>query len=243
MLLPKPEDALHLSWMYTLLTAIADDTYLASTLKFKGGTCAAMQEWLDRFSVDLDFELESAESIPKVQQHLSTIFAKKNLIIDDQSKKVPQYFLKYPNKTGKRNTLRIDITYPCQKENTYEKVRFTDIDRILTCQTQSTMAAQKMLCIQDRFARTGGIAGRDIYDLHHFLFEGFEYATSIIEKSSKKKIKPFIKGLIIFLEKKLTQIIIDQDLNTLLPPEKFQKTRKNLKNEILMLLKIELKKW
>jgi len=36
--------------------SIYDDPILTDNLYFKGGTCAAMLGYLDRFSVDLDFD-------------------------------------------------------------------------------------------------------------------------------------------------------------------------------------------
>jgi len=55
--LPNPKDILHRGQMYKLLIEIADSASLSQGLIFKGGTCAAMQGCLDRFSVDLDFDL------------------------------------------------------------------------------------------------------------------------------------------------------------------------------------------
>ncbi|HIP71371.1 MAG TPA: hypothetical protein EYH05_08260, partial [Anaerolineae bacterium] len=49
--------AKHRIQLTRLLTEILDDPYLAASLYFKGGTCAAMLGYLDRFSVDLDFDL------------------------------------------------------------------------------------------------------------------------------------------------------------------------------------------
>ena len=40
----------------------------------------------------------------------------------------------------------------------------------------------------------------------------------------------------------ITQKIIDQDINFLLPPQKFQQIRKNLKNETLMFLRDEIER-
>ncbi len=49
-------DNIHKAWLYRVLEGIASDKYLPSVLYFKGGTCASMLGWLDRFSVDLDFD-------------------------------------------------------------------------------------------------------------------------------------------------------------------------------------------
>lgn len=43
-----------------------------------------------------------------------------------------------------------------------------------------------------------------------------------------------------FIDKKITQTLIDQDLNTLLPIDTFTKIRKHLKNESIMFLENEI---
>jgi len=46
--------------------------------------------------------------------------------------------------------------------------------------------------------------------------------------------------LVELIEKKVTQTVINEDLNTLLPPEKFRMIRKSLKAEVLAMLKSEI---
>lgn len=237
MLLPKPTDAVHKAWLFRLLSAISDDTFLVGNLMFKGGTCASMRGIIDRFSVDLDFDLISREDIDEVRQRLENIFKKLGLEIKDKSKNVPQYFLKYENKIGHRNTLKLDITFPPPKSNDYEPVRFTEIDRIINCQTVPTMFSNKLVAIMERFEKFGTIAGRDIFDVHTFFINGFKYKPEIIEERTGGSVKIFMKELIVFIEKNVTQTVIDQDLNTLLPKEKFSRVRLVLKKEVLMFLK------
>ncbi|GAH55541.1 unnamed protein product, partial [marine sediment metagenome] len=48
--------------------------------------------------------------------------------------------------------------------------------------------------------------------------------------------------LIDFINTHITQTVIDQDLNVLLPPAVFKIIRKSLKSETILLLKDELKR-
>lgn len=191
--------------MYKILTAIADDSFLAGNLRFKGGTCAAMRGLIDRFSVDLDFDLLDQKHNIATQKHLEQIFKK----------------------------LELDITFPPPKNNDYEPVTLIEIDRILHCQTIPTMFANKLVSITDRYHKHGSIAGRDIFDIHTFFVKGFEFKEEIILERTGKTAAEFLKELKRFIEKHFTQTIIDQDLNTLLPYEKFKKLRKLLKQEVL----------
>jgi predicted nucleotidyltransferase component of viral defense system len=240
MILPKQSDSVHKAWLYRLLSAIADDSFLTANLRFKGGTCASMMGIIDRFSIDLDFDLIDSAVVPKLRVCLEKIFKKLDLKIEDQSKKVPQYFLKYGSATGGRNTLKIDITFPPPKNNEYEPVRFTEIDRIIHCQTIPTMFANKLVTVMERFEKFGSIAGRDIFDIHTFFMKGFRYKPEIIEERTGKTVLKFIRTLIDFIGEKVTQTVIDQDLNTLLPPENFRKMREILKSEVLMFLMGEI---
>ena len=95
-ILPSPKDAVHKAWMYRTLSAICDQAGLAAVLRFKGGTCAAMRGFLDRFSVDLDLDYIGKEKdLAGARQGLEKVFAQLNLEIKDKSALTPQYFLKY----------------------------------------------------------------------------------------------------------------------------------------------------
>lgn len=236
MVLPKKTDALHLAWMYRILSAIADDALLSSFLRFKGGTCAAMRGIINRFSVDLDFDLLDEKE--KVSKHLEGLFKKLGLEVKDKSKVVPQYFLRYP-KTDEnpRNIIKIDVTFPPAKHDTYEPVRFAEIDRILHCHTIPTMFAHKLIALIGRWERTGTLASRDLYDIHTFFLKGYEYDKDIIREIRGIDASVFLTELSGFIEKHVTQALIDQDLNVLLSLQEFQRIRKTLKQETLMLLK------
>jgi predicted nucleotidyltransferase component of viral defense system len=238
MILPKKSDALHLAWMYRLLGAVADDAFATSLLRFKGGTCAAMRGMINRFSVNLDFDLIDGKEKTDLSKHLESIFKKLGLEIKDKSKLMPQYFLRYP-KTDEspRSIIKIDVTFPPAKYDRYEPVRFSEIDRILHCQTIPTMFARKLITLIARWERTGTFASRDLFDIHTFFIKGYEYDEKIIHEVRGAEVSVFFTELCDFINRHVTQSLIDQDLNVLLAPREFQRIRKILKQETLMLLK------
>lgn len=235
-MLPKPSDAIHKAWLYRVLSTIADTQFLVAELRFKGGTCAAMRGILDRFSIDLDFDLLNPAKMLNVRSSLEDLFKKLGLEIKERSKNPPQYFLKYENKESQRNTLEFDVTFPAPKHNDYEPVRFVEIDRILYCHTIPTMFANKLVAAIERFTKYGSIAGRDIFDMHTFFLKGYTYKPEIIEERTGLRPQEFMKKLRNFIEEHITQTVIDQDLNVLLSPKQFHKIRKTLKQEVLMFL-------
>ena len=243
MILPSPKDAIHKAWLYRLLAEIYDDPLLANNLYFKGGTCAAMLGYLDRFSVDLDFDFAgNIEDVAGVKKNLEKVFTALDLEIKDQSRKVPQYFLKYPAGNSERNTIKLDVTLPPPKAKKYEPKEFIDIDRIINCQMIETMFANKLVALIDRYEKKEAIAGRDLYDIHHFFLQGFRYDREVIEERRNKPTPEFFRELLKFVQIYITETIINQDLNVLLTPEKFQKIRKILKSETMMFLKDELER-
>jgi len=243
MILPQSKDAVHKAWLYRVLTGIYDDAFLAGILAFKGGTCAAMLGYLDRFSVDLDFDFVGRQAeLPEARAHLETVFHGLGLTIRDQSKVVPQYFLKYEAQESGRNTIKIDVAVAPPKANTYEAKRFHEIDRVITCQTVETMMANKLVALIDRYERNEAIAGRDLYDIHYFFLRGYRYNEAVIRERTGKDTLRFFADLIAFIERRITDEIINQDLNTLLPYEKFSRIRTMLKRETLMFLRDEEKR-
>ena len=171
---------------------------------------------------------------------MEKVFSELGLEVKDKSKIVPQYFLKYPVPGGGRNTLKIDTTFPSPKSNVYKAARFAEIDRIIGCQTIETMFANKLVAIIDRREKRESLAGRDLYDIHHFFLQGYSYNSAVIKERRKISVKSYLKKLAGFIEKKFTEKIITQDLNLLLPPDKFQKIRKVIKRETLIFLKDEI---
>lgn len=234
----KTQDVLHKAWLYKILSAVYSDIYLAQNLYFKGGTCASMLGLLDRFSIDLDMDfVGKIEDMPALRERLEKIWVELGLEIKDQSKNTIQYFLKYPNTTGDRNTVAIDAVFPVPKANVYEAKKFIDIDRTIICQSVETMFANKLVAVLDRFEKHGAIAGRDIYDIQHFFSQGLSFNEAVIMERTGKNTKDFLVELIAFIEKHITEKILVQDLSNLLDADQLRKARKSLKQDTLIFLR------
>jgi len=118
---------------------------------FKGGTCAALLGWLDRFSVDLDFDYMAGKpGMTEVCGAMEDIFEELGLEIKDKSKTVPQYFLHYDTPRNERNTIKIDATFPPPKANQYQPMQIHEIGRVVTCQSKETWFANKLVAFIER---------------------------------------------------------------------------------------------
>jgi len=240
MILPKRKDAIHRGYMYRLLIEIADNTVLSKNLVFKGGTCAALLGKLDRFSVDLDFDILPKASANEVQTSFQKIFSLLNFEIKGQSKNAVQYVLKYSATEGDRNTLKLDVVNKPFENDVFGATFISDIQRYMLCQTIETQFAHKLVAVTDRYEKHGSIAGRDIYDIHYFFINQYNFNEKIITERTGLKHEEYIKKLINFIEKNVTEIVMNEDLNMLLPYEKFNAVRKSLKAEVMGMLKASI---
>lgn len=236
MLQTNKEQALHKSIMFRVLMNILDDSFLAQNMYFKGGTCASMLGYLDRFSVDLDFDISEKQLEPKIRVRLEEIFEQGGLEIKDKSKNTILYFLKYESPPNKRNTLKIDAVGTPYENNKYEKKLLAEINRFAICQTEETIFSNKLVALVDRYEKQNSIASRDLYDIHHFLQKGFDFIPDLIEERREVSAVEYLKYLIGFIQDEVTQTVINQDLNLLLDYDKFKSIRKTLKQETIALL-------
>ncbi|MDD4383188.1 MAG: nucleotidyl transferase AbiEii/AbiGii toxin family protein [Candidatus Shapirobacteria bacterium] len=236
----RPTDAIHKAYLLRTLTEIVDNPILSTSLYFKGGTCASMMGILDRFSVDLDFDLKVGADEKELRNEFHKIFKKLGFSLDQESKNALEFFLKYQNSPNQRNTLKIDALNFIVKSNVYTPVFLPEINRTVNCQNQESIFANKMVAVKDRWDRKKSIAGRDIYDIHYFFLKNLKYSEQIIIERTSLQVKEYLIYLRNFINEKVNQTLIDQDLNTLLPVENFNKIRKTLKEETLMFLDNEI---
>jgi len=225
-----------------LLVRLLDNQKIASNILFKGGTCSCMLGFLDRFSVDLDFDLKKGADKEELRRELYPIFKDLDLTIKDESKRALQFFLRYQAPADQRNTIKLEIIDNPFDSIDYRAQHLKDIDRTAVCQTLESIFANKLVALTDRYKKESSIAGRDVYDIHYFFSHGFDYKKEIIEERTKKSTLSYLKELRSFIDKKVTQKVINQDLNFLLPYKKFNAIRKILKTETLMLIDDEIKR-
>ena len=235
----RPEDALHKSYINRLLIEIIDRPALAHQLAFKGGTCASMLGYLDRFSVDLDFDKPKNAGLIELREEFHRVFEHLGFKITGEYDKVLFFELRYPNDPGRRNTLKVSCSDLVSHANQYRVLYFPEIDRLMKSQTIETMFANKLVAVTDRYEVHRAIAGRDIYDIHHFFLRGYSYHAAVIKERTGQDPRAYFSRLIGFIRGTVTQTIINEDLNTLLPPARFQQIRKILLPETLLFLEQE----
>ncbi len=233
----RKEDVFHKSQLNRLLIEIVDTPDLAAALAFKGGTCAAMLGRLDRFSVDLDFDLITSIDHASLRSRLTAIFSRLDLTLTKTFRQALFFQLRYPAaQPSQRHTLKVSFSDDPPRANDYKVEYLSEIDRLVRCQTVETMFANKLVAVTDRFARYKTVAGRDIYDIHHFFLQGYTYKPEIITERTGQSASDYLRSLTTHIRKYVTQRVIDEDLNTLLPPRQFRSLRKVILPETLHFL-------
>lgn len=242
MIVPQPKDAKHKIIMLRLLTEILENNYLANNLVFKGGTCAALRNVLDRFSVDLDFDLPAKSQSQAIREELYRIFAKLDLEIKDESPNYLQFFLKYDAPKYERNTLKLEINDQPSPNNVYEKVFLDEVNHMCNCHSLDTMFANKLFAAKERFLKNGKIAGRDFYDLHLFFYQGLKVNVDVIEERSKMSYGEYLISLIRFINEEVTEVLLEEDLNPLMKKDRLTTALKRIRPELLVFLNDELER-
>jgi len=232
----RPEDIIHRSQLHRLLMEIADQPLLAQSLAFKGGTCAAMLGFLDRFSVDLDFDVSKGVDEAALRTVFHQVFDQMGYSVTLEFDKVLFFQLRYPSSPGKRSTLKVSASNLRVEANQYKVQYFPEIERLINSQTIETMFANKLVALTDRWEKNKAIAGRDIYDIHHFFLQGFAYRAAVIQERTGLEARAYFEILLDFIREHVTQTSINEDLKTLLPLAKFQQIRKILIPETLSFL-------
>lgn len=238
MLVASTYNTAHKVQLLRLLSEILKDNMLASELMFKGGTFASLRNVLNRFSVDLDFDLPNKDVKSKIEIRLHAMFKDLGLELKDQSKNYLQFHLKYPTTppTG-RNTLKLEINDVPSKYNKYEKVNLLEINMFCNGHTLETMVANKLVAAKARFDKKGKISGRDFYDLHKFFEQGLGVNTEVVEDLTKMSYRDYLSDLIKFVEKEVSERALNEDLNTVLDKSELNIVTKHIKTELIFMLK------
>lgn len=242
MIIPRVKDAKHKNQLLKLLRAILKNNFLANQLVFKGGTYAALRGTLDRFSVDLDFDLPDKNKKEEILTQLNKIFQQLNLEIKDQSQNYIQFFLRYKAKPTKRNTLKLDVNDQPSRFNIYEKISLPEPNLYCRGHSLDTMFANKLVAAMSRFEKNGKIAGRDFYDLHRFFEQGLKINSAVIEERTGLKLKPYLQKLSVFIKQNVTQKLLREDINPLLSVKQMKQILPDLKSELLIMIQDEIKR-
>lgn len=215
-----------------ILKDIYNDRFLAPILGLKGGTAAYLIYNLPRFSVDLDFNLLDKEKIDRVFERIKKILEKYGRIKESSQKRNTLFFLL--SFEEKFQNVKVEISLG-DFGNNYEIINYLGLP-ILTMNKEN-MFVHKLVAIAERKK----IASRDLFDIHFFLEKNWPINEKIIEKRTGKNLKEYLKYLINFIDKNVSERNILFGLGEILSEKQKNWVKTNLKKEVLFLLKVYLR--
>lgn len=216
----------HEQILKNILRDLFTTTDLEAKLAFKGGTCLYLFYQLERFSVDLDFNLLAKD----FDEKLVTGIISKYLTINDQKNKYFTWSWIGSYEKGKQR-VKVEIS----KRDYPDKYLNKDFYGItIPTMSPDCMFAHKLCAITDR----KNFQNRDVYDAHFMFLKQFDINEEIIKLRTGKSTKEYLTCLIDFIDKKVSTNSILGGLGELLSENQKDHTRATLKRDILFDLKV-----
>lgn len=223
----------HKNIMIKILKDIYTDNTLGPVLGLKGGTAALLFYDLNRFSVDLDFDLLDETKEDYVFKQIKKILENYGTVKEAQKKRFNLfYLLSYIEKTQGEQNIKIEVNRR-NFDSKYEVANYYGISMLVM--TKEDMFAHKMVAMHERIGRTS----RDIFDVWYFLQNDWPINKQIVENRTKISYKEFLSNSIKALEKINNKNIL-AGIGELLDEKQKKWAKNNLKNDLLFLLKIRL---
>lgn len=222
--------SIHKTILFQILKDIYSDTTIAPFLGFKGGTAALMFYGLDRFSIDLDFDLLDENKENEVFEKVIEIIKKYGTLKESYKKRFNLfYLLSYEDKA---HNVKIEINRR-QFGSRYEMKTYLGVSMMVM--TKEDMFSHKLMAMYERIDKTS----RDIYDVWFFLSHRFPINKEIVAKRSGISFDQLIKKCIAQLKKMNNRNILS-GIGELLTQSQKDWAKAKLKEETISLLKLRL---
>lgn len=220
----------HKNILLQILKDVYYNTSIAPHLGFKGGTAALLFYELNRYSVDLDFDLldESKEQV--VFDALQKIAASYGGMVDSRIKRFN--LVNIVSYDTKSQNIKIEVNRRNFGSKYVTKILFGIPMLVMV---REDMFAHKLMAMHERVGKTS----RDIYDVWFFMKHNWPINKEIIEQRSGKTFKEILEITAGQLEKLNNRRILDGLGEFLSEPQK-DWARAKLRTETIFLLKARL---
>lgn len=218
--------SLHKTILFQILKDIASDSTIASFLGFKGGTAAMMFYGLDRFSVDLDFDLLDEAKEEYVFEQVLAIISQYGTIKDAFKKRLNLLcVLSYEDEA---HNIKVEISRR-QFGSNYELKTYLGTSMLVM--SQADMFAHKLMALHERLGSTS----RDLYDVWFFLTHHFPINKSIVEKRANMPFSQLVEVVIRQISDMSERTVLD-GVGELLTESKKDWAREKLRDDTIALL-------
>ena len=187
--------AKHKSILIKILKDIYSHQAIGPILGFKGGTAAYLFYNLDRFSVDLDFDLLDATKEDVVFEEISRILSNYGRIKTADKKRFSLiYILDYDEKDPGAQNVKVEVN---RRSFGSQYIIKSYLGISMKVMIQADMAANKLVAFYERI----GKANRDLYDTWFFLNNNWPINQELVEKRTNMSFKDFLETSLELLEK------------------------------------------
>lgn len=217
----------HKNILIKILKDIYQDAALGPIFGFKGGTAAYLFYGLNRFSVDLDFDLLQEAAEDKVFKKMTAILGRYGTVKESRKKRFTLFFL-LSYEAGAR-TIKVEINRRTFGSK-YGLRSYFGISMLVM--EKEDMFAHKFVAMTERM----GKANRDIFDVWFFLQNDWPVNEKIVEKRTGMTFKNFLKKSIDALGAMNDHHILS-GIGELLDAKQKAWVKANLRKETIFLLK------
>ena len=222
--------ATHKTVLFQILKDIYADTTLSPFLGFKGGTAALMFYGLNRFSVDLDFDLLDETKEDYVFERIIPIIKRHGTLKESHKKRFSLFcLLSYADKA---HNIKVEINRR-QFGSRYELKTYLGVSMLVM--VPEDMFAHKLMAMYERIGKTS----RDVYDVWFFLQNRFPINKQIVEQRSKMTFDELLQKCIGQLENMNNRHILD-GVGELITAGQKDWAKAKLREETISLLKLRL---
>jgi predicted nucleotidyltransferase component of viral defense system len=226
----KLDISTHKTVLFQILKAIYSDTTISPFLGFKGGTAALMFYGLDRFSIDLDFDLLDETKEDDVFERIISILPKYGTLKESRKKRFNLFYrLAYEHQA---HSIKVEIN-DRQFGSRYEIKTYLGVSMLVM--VPEDMFANKLIAMYERIGKTS----RDIYDVWFFLQHRFPINKQIVEKRSEMTFDELLQECIQKLEKMSNSHILD-GVGELLTGSQKDWAKAKLRPDTIALLKLRM---
>jgi predicted nucleotidyltransferase component of viral defense system len=224
------DQARHRDILVSVLTDIYSNRKISHLLGFKGGTALYLFYNLNRFSVDLDFDLLEEDKGEEVHETLLEILLKHGSL-KDQALKHFGSLISISYEKGLHH-LKLDVSHREVIAN-YEVKQFLGLPMLVM--NLKDMAANKLIALTDR----KNPAARDVFDMFFILKNKIEINEAIIKNRTNLTLIEQLEKAISFIEKNFNANLLEA-LGELVEQKQKSWVKDKMKDETLMQLRIRL---
>jgi predicted nucleotidyltransferase component of viral defense system len=222
--------ATHKTILFQILKDIYSDTSISPFLGFKGGTAALIMYGLDRFSVDLDFDLLDETKEDETFERVISIVKKYGTLKESHKKHYSLFaMLSYEDKA---HNIKIEINRR-QFGSHFDVKTYLGVSMLVM--VPEDMFAHKLMAMHERIGKTS----RDIYDVWFFLSHRFPINKEIVELRSKMTFDELLQQCVSQLEKMNNRHILD-GVGELLTASQKDWAKTSLREDTISLLKLRM---